>query len=124
MLELFSSPAHYEFGKSETNDSIVRFLLSEKLCEAREDIGDGFIDLSELGKSILSSHNDDREQRAKDREQADATERERIKERKQDRRDKWLIGILYTCGGWYPEKIGYRAKNPGWRGFGGLPVRG
>ncbi len=80
--------------------SILRYLNQQGLSRNTLDEGRYIVcRITEAGKAFLAAQDKEREDRAK-ADAKDAEQKiERIQERKQDRRDKWLISILSACCG-------------------------
>lgn len=78
---------------------VLRYLADEGLCSPRVDLLDGLYRITQTGKALLESHDQEHQDRAAQEAQTLHKEVQRIQERKQDRRDKWLLGILSACGG-------------------------
>lgn len=55
--------------------------------------------LTDIGRAALEAEEKQREQAAEKKRQDDRDRAERVKDRKKERRDKWLICLVSTCGG-------------------------
>ena len=100
MMERLEYGVYWEWFVNLQEDDVVRFLRQESLCETREDIASNLICLSQKGKSVLETYRQECNENAQIAAEKHRQEIQRIKERKQERRDKWFIAIFSTCFGY------------------------
>lgn len=99
MMERLENGLRWEWFQDPGGDEVLRFLLDQGICCAREDLAEGMLMLTQKGLVVLKEHRENNQQRAEQAAKDYAKEIQRIKERKQDRRDKWLIGVICACCG-------------------------
>lgn len=75
---------------------VIEYLEKEGLCAVTGDRSFGTWTLTQEGRRILEAKEQDCKNRAADDAEKDRNAIQRIKDRKQDRRDKWL-GIMISC---------------------------
>ncbi len=83
MMELLENGIVWTWFKNERSDAVLHFLMEKDLCTAREDIAPGRLELTELGKIVLSQHHQECEDRA-----------QRKAEKKRERRAQYVYGLF------------------------------
>lgn len=100
MMERLEHGVYWKWFVDLPEDEVIRFLRKEALCETREDIAPNLLRLSQRGESVLEAYRQECNEKAQIAAEKHRQEIQRIKERKQERRDKWLIAIFSTCFGY------------------------
>ena len=91
----------FGMGKYKKTDDVINQLISEELLDVeykRERYLD-IISVSSRGLDALAEEQQRRQDRAAEDAEKAENKLQRIAERKEDRRDKWLIGIVSACCG-------------------------
>lgn len=82
-----------------TEGRIILFLRFHELLDCNESISRNYIFATQKGMAFIDELDKRRKAKADEEKQRKENEVQRIKERKQDRRDKWLVGLTCACVG-------------------------
>ena len=84
MMERLEVGLVWEWHISQEEDDILRYLMDEGICRAREDIRPGLLHLAQKGRILLEAHRDQCAQAQKEEANQNALEALRLKERSED----------------------------------------
>lgn len=76
MMERLEDGFVWQWHTDLGTDAMLRHLMDEKICQAREDVCPGFLALTEHGKCVLSAREREAEQRKQDVTQKKADKNE------------------------------------------------
>lgn len=84
MIERLEGGLVWEWHTNLEVDDILRYLMDEGICRAREDIRPGLLQLTQEGRILLDAHRDNCAQAKKEEADQNAQEALRLKERSED----------------------------------------
>lgn len=84
MLERLENGLPWRWHIRPKEDDILRYLMAQGLCRAREDIRPGLLQLTQEGCVLLEAHRDQCTQAQKEEADQNAIEALRLKERSED----------------------------------------
>lgn len=85
ILEQLEHGFEWEWHRDPQSDDALRYLMEQGLCHAREDIRPGWLELTEVGKSLLQEFLQNETIQHRQQSEKEAAEAKRLEERKEDR---------------------------------------
>lgn len=85
LMEWLESGLYWKWHVNENVDEMLRFLMENGFCEAREDIGHDLLKLTQKGKMGLELARKQAAEKAEKQSEKEAAETKRLEERKEDR---------------------------------------
>ena len=73
--------------QDECTDNILHYLMGEGLCQPREDIRTGWLELTQKGRAALEAYRNRAAKKAEQQAEKDAAESKRLEERREDQSD-------------------------------------